>query len=256
MHAALHGAGVGAVVTDATGRIIAINETACEQLGVARLDTLGQPFQLLLCPELHLPKFREIFNVDGPTIRTKGERMVDGANQIFLINARTHVCLEGERCRIVALINPLSFGASYDQATATRNNQRTVNTSVLLLDGVSPGYPVIGVNATFELIFGYRVREAIGQGFAELIKPRGTDAGGDNIAETISLAIQQGQILRQVFWVQARDGRSFQVDWRQTALFDANGARRQIMVSMRPMTPLPSDASTKPVFLSDTEGVA
>ena len=232
LHAAMENARIGLVVIDSSGRIVVVNEQVATLLGTDQLDLLGQPFQLLLRPELSLAKFREVFQAGQPAIRTRGHINVNGQTQVLLFQASTHVHESGEQFRSVAVVDVMSFGISYDQAAAMRHHLNTMNTAALLLDARQPEWPIVQVNPTFERITGHTAREAIGRpGLFQI----GDPAHSPEVA-TLHENVKQGRTAHAVLPTRLKDSSSVQADWHLTPMFDAQGARTHIAVVFRLMS--------------------
>mgnify|MGYP001381488845 CR=1 FL=1 len=247
MQSALQASGIGLIILDSSGRIVSVNDMVCRGLKVGRLDLLGQPFQLLLRPELNLPRFREVFHVDSPALSTKARLDTDGLVHVLLISATTCEVSGGERFRAVSVVDAMSFGVSYDQAAATRHHMQAMNTCTVLIDTTRPEYPLLQVNATFERIFGRKARDVIGTPLFELIRQPGNAVPVQKDMETqIAESIVQGRTMRQVLNIYSKDGRVMQVDWRQTPLVDAHGVTTQVVAALRPMTELLEHAGKMP----------
>ncbi len=253
MHAALQANGIGLVIVDSSGRIVSVNDMICHGLKVGRLDLLGQPYQLLLRPEISLPKFREVFHVECPSIRTKGKLETNGMVHTLLIAANTHEVGGGERYRAVSIVDTMSFGVSYDQVAAMRQHQQAMNTCTMLIDTTQPDHPLLKVNATFERMLGHRARDVVGTPMLGLVRPSGHAVPLQPEMEAqIIEAIVQGRTLRLVLSVFSKDGRVMQVDWRQTPLFDSNGTTGTFVAALRPLTELLDHPAKVPAAVNVT----
>lgn len=217
---------MGLCIMDANGRIVQTAGDFAERLGSSDRDMLGSSLRLHLPTTLLLPGLAGLLSLDGGDVGIEGHlRGQDGAaDKVLLFQART-ATVDGERFRIVSMVDLDNFGASRGRMGDLQDTLQAIAASVVLVDAQAPDLPIAYVNRRFEQLTGYSARECIGRNCRFLQGPETDPAAVESLRRAISLRQATQVALRNY----RKNGEAFDNELFLSPIFDAEGHLRWLL---------------------------
>lgn len=220
MRSALDTARVGLCVISSDGIIVMLGGDVAAKLGTSDSTLLGQHYRNLRVPGLVLTTGPELFSLDADELSTEARlTRPDRSLTILLLQARTIGHSDGQRYRVLSIIDLGTFGITRNRFLDLRRQLDALNSAVVVSDARKPDMPIAYVNKQFEKMTGFPASFAVGRNCRFLQGNERDEVAVAKLREAIERR-QSCQILIRNF---RRDGTPFLNELFVSPLYGDNG---------------------------------
>ena len=220
MRSALDTARIGLCVISSDGLIVMLGGDVAAKLGTSDSHLLGQHFRNLRVSGLVVTAGQELFSLDAEEVSAEAKlTRPDGTLTVLLFQGRTINHLDGNRYRVLSIIDLNTFGITRNRFLELRQQLDALNSAVLVTDVRKPDMPITWVNKQFEKMTGYSASFAVGRNCRFL---QGKESNQPVVAK-LKEAIERRQSCQVLIRNFRRDGTPFLNELFISPLYDGSG---------------------------------
>ncbi len=154
---------LGLCVAAADGRVLMMNPTFAQALGLVAGDHIGKSIRAVLAGASLVPRFEELISLQEGDVAVEIPVGTAERTSLLLMKARTADIPNFARCRVITVCDVLDLGMSPASLGETQRRLESINSSIVVSDCRLPDMPIVMVNGRFKAMTGYAPEEVIGR---------------------------------------------------------------------------------------------
>lgn len=167
LNAWLDAADAGLLVLDSDNQVVMINASASALLSLEAAQMIGQPIKRALVNVERWPQVMEWLNHASANaqLQVVVQPLEQAPGQTFkhALLKLSRIVLHGQVWRVLALSDVSALVNAQQSVEANRRQWQALNAGVVIADATQPDLPIVFVNATFEAMSGYSMKETLGR---------------------------------------------------------------------------------------------
>jgi PAS domain S-box-containing protein len=221
LRAVYNSADIGMCVTDSQGKFVEVNPAYCRTYGYTREELIGQPFTIVLPPELreYAQNLHNDYIAEG-TDASAGEWQVlhkDGTIRDISVTAARLILDDGRRFKVTTVTDITERKWIERQLRYQANLLQNVSEAIISVDN---NFKITSWNKAAETIYGYKANEVVGKQIHQVMPTRYLNDTNDEVALTVLQTIGEwtGEVIQT-----RKDGTEITVHSSVSLLYDTDG---------------------------------